>query len=208
MIIFIDESGDPGFKIARGSSPYFVIALVVFKNDLDAEEAAIRIKRLKQKLQKSDRFEFKFNGCSRSYREAFLHAISDIKYEIRAIVINKPQIYSTYLQTSKESFYNFSLRQILQHNNNTIRNAKIRIDGRGERAFRTQLSTYLRQHLNSTNNTVMKNIRFRDSSKDVLVQMADMIAGTIRRYFDKMTEDWNIYRKIIKSKEKDIWVFK
>lgn len=36
MLVFIDDSGDPGFKIEKGSSSVFVIALVIFDDDLEA----------------------------------------------------------------------------------------------------------------------------------------------------------------------------
>ena len=29
MLVFIDDSGDPGFKLDRGSTPVFVIACVI-----------------------------------------------------------------------------------------------------------------------------------------------------------------------------------
>ncbi len=208
MIVFIDESGDPGFKTAKGSSPHFVIALIIFDEELDAEEAALKIKKLRKRLNKSDRFEFKFSRCGREIRAAFLNEINTVNFRIRAIVFEKESIYSAHLRSNKESFYNFSLRQVLEHNNNTIKNAKIRLDGRGERFFRRELSVYLRRSLNSQTKNVMKNLRFRDSKNDVLIQMADMIAGTIRRYYDRATKDWNVYRKIIKNKEEDIWEFK
>lgn len=112
------------------------------------------------------------------------------------------------MRNNKEGFYNFSLRQVLEHNNDTIKNAKIRLDGRGEMVFRQQLSTYLRRQLNSQTKKIMKNLRFRDSKNDVLIQMADMIAGSIRRDFDKNTNDYDVYRKIIKHKEEDVWEFK
>lgn len=208
MIIFIDESGDPGFKITRGSSLHFVVALVIFDEELDAEETALIIKKLRKSLNKSDRFEFKFNKCNRQLRETFLKEIKNCKFRTRAVVFNKKTIYSSHLRNNKEGFYNFSLRQVLEHNNDTIRNAKIRLDGRGERLFRQRLSVYLRQSLNSQTKKIMKNLRFKDSKNDVLIQMADMFAGSIRRYFDKKTTDCNIYRKIIKHKEEDVWEFK
>jgi hypothetical protein len=31
VLVFIDESGDPGFKLERGSSPVFVVAMVIFQ---------------------------------------------------------------------------------------------------------------------------------------------------------------------------------
>ncbi|MFA6518596.1 MAG: DUF3800 domain-containing protein [Candidatus Shapirobacteria bacterium] len=48
MLIFIDESGDAGFRIQKGSSAHFVISLVIFDDELDAEETALKIKRLKK----------------------------------------------------------------------------------------------------------------------------------------------------------------
>lgn len=30
MLVFLDDSGDPGFKVGKGSTPCFVIALVIF----------------------------------------------------------------------------------------------------------------------------------------------------------------------------------
>lgn len=37
QIIFIDDSGDPGFKFNRGSSRYFVIACIIFNSKISAE---------------------------------------------------------------------------------------------------------------------------------------------------------------------------
>ncbi len=37
QLIFIDDSGDPGFKLKRGSSQLFVIACVIFDNPISAE---------------------------------------------------------------------------------------------------------------------------------------------------------------------------
>jgi hypothetical protein len=36
VLVFIDESGDAGFKVAKGSSPLFVAAMVIF---VDQEKA-------------------------------------------------------------------------------------------------------------------------------------------------------------------------
>ena len=75
MIVFIDESGDAGFKIGKGSSTFFVISLIIFDDELEAEETALRIKKLRKQLKKTDKFEFKFNKCNRIYREKFLQEI-------------------------------------------------------------------------------------------------------------------------------------
>ncbi len=208
MIVFIDESGDPGFKTAKGSTRHFVVALVIFDNELDAEETALKVKRLRQSLNKSDRFEFKFNKCNKDLREKFLQEVRNCPFRIRAIVFDKESVYSGHLRSKKEDFYNFALRQVLEHNGSTVINAKVRIDGRGEKQFRQQLTTYLRKSINSDSRRVIDNLRFRDSKTDVLIQTADMVAGSIRRYYDKKSNDWECYRKIIRKREEDVWEFR
>ncbi len=72
MLVFIDDSGDPGFKLDRGSSAFFVIVLVIFDDDLETEKAAVRIKELRRQLGFPDHVEFKFHKSNRSVREQFL----------------------------------------------------------------------------------------------------------------------------------------
>ena len=48
MLIFIDESGDPGLKIDAGSSRYFVIALVAFDDHDEALAVDDRISLLRK----------------------------------------------------------------------------------------------------------------------------------------------------------------
>jgi hypothetical protein len=71
MLVFIDDSGDPGFKFDKGSSTHFVIACIVFDDNLDAEETALKIKRLRRSLGWRDDHEFKFNKASKDIRLAF-----------------------------------------------------------------------------------------------------------------------------------------
>jgi hypothetical protein len=208
MIIFIDESGDPGFKIQKGSSKFFIVGLVIFDDDLDAEELAVKIKRLKKDLKKSNKFEFKFNKCSRDYRLKFFETVKNGIFRIRAIVVDKTKIYSPTLQTSKDKFYNYIIKSLLKNNGDTISNAKIRLDGLGERIFKKNMVSYLRQNLNNKHNKVIKDFKFRDSQKDVLIQLADMIVGAIGRYYAKNKKDHQDYYSIIKNRIEDIWDFK
>ena len=50
QLVFIDDSGDPGFKLNRGSSKHFVIACVIFDDPLDAEETALQMKKFRRDL--------------------------------------------------------------------------------------------------------------------------------------------------------------
>jgi len=208
MLVFIDDSGDPGFKIDKGSSKVFVICCVIFDDELEAERAAIKIKELRRELKKSDHFEFKFNKSNKKYRIKFLERIKDSDFRIRAIIMPKDVIHSEELKTSKTSFYNYTIKLVLKHSTGKIKKAKIRLDGHGDRTFRRELLAYLRHNLDTADKGMIKDLRFRDSKRDVLIQMADMVAGAISRTFQKDKNDCKIYWDIIKKRKEDIWIFK
>lgn len=207
MLIFIDDSGDPGFKLGKGSSDVFVIAMVIFHDNLDAEETALRIKKLKRELGFSDWFEFKFNKASPELRKQFLSAMRSRSFEVRAIVVEKKKIYSTHLRNSREGFYNFIVRNLISHYQHaSFDNATVKIDGRASKLLRKDFDTYLRKMVNSPQLQRIKKIKHVDSRSDMLIQLADMVAGSIRRSFSNKS-DAQSYLAIILDKV-EIWLFK
>ncbi len=209
MLVFIDDSGDPGFKkIGKGSSLYFVIVCIIFEDELEAEKTAVALKQLKRDFGFSDKTEFKFNGSKAEVRKVFLRSTLPFDYKIRCIVVNKKDVYSEELKNSKDKFYNYVVKLVLKHNSGVLKKAKIRMDGHGDRMFRRNLTNYLRKELNSTTFKVIENLRLVDSKKNILIQMADMIAGSIRRSYEKDKSDSAEYRRIIKKKIQDCWDFK
>lgn len=207
QLVFIDESGDAGFKLDKGSSKTFTIACVVFDDELEAEKTAIAIKELRRKLKFSDRVEFKFSGSSNKTRTAFLKTIRPFSFKVRALVVQKEIIRSDQLKNDKNSFYSYFIKMVLQHNKETIKEARVRIDGSGDRIFRRRFLTYLRKELNSRQRKVVHNIKMVNSKSNVLIQMADMLAGTIRRYKEGEKKDAKKYWSIIQSKIDDCWKF-
>jgi len=76
-----------------------------------------------------------------------------------------------------------------------------------EKEFRRSLSVYLRQNLNKTGKSIVFDLKFRKSNKDVLIQLADMIVGSIKRSYSPGKSDSAIYKEIIKKRIEDEWVF-
>ncbi len=54
---------------------------------------------------------------------------------------------------------------------------------------------------------VFKDLKFVDSTKNVLIQLADMVTGTINRRYNKDKTDCNHYIEIIRERIEDIWDF-
>jgi len=208
MLVFIDDSGDPGFKINKGSTRFFVIALVIFNDDLEAEKAAVCIKDLKRRLGFPDDLEFKFNKSSRKTRESFLRTVNNFDFKVRSIVFDKAKIKSTELKNKKNSFYSYAIKMVLKYSRNFIIQAKVKIDGSGDRVFRKSFLTYLRRELSLIEKPILKHCKIVDSKGNVLVQMADMIAGAIRRSHDDCRGDSKIYKAIIQKHIQDEWQFR
>jgi len=208
MLVFIDDSGDSGFKVDEGSTRYFVIALVIFKDELEAEKTAIAIKELRRELNFPDDVEFKFHKSSPEVKEKFLNSINKFDFSIRCLSVDKTLIKSEELRNNKNSFYSYAIKMVLQYSNREIIDAKVKIDGSGDRIFRRNFLTYLRQQLNSSNRKVMKNCKIVDSKGSVLIQMADMVAGSIRRSYEGDKKDSTKYKDIIKKHISNEWKFK
>lgn len=207
MLVFIDDAGDAGFKLNNGSSSHFVIACVIFDDNLEAEETALRIKKLRRSLRWRDEHEFKFNKTSRKIRSVFLQEIKACKFRVRAIVADKSVIRSHELRSSKESFYNYMIKEVLSKGGGFIKNARVRLDGHEDRAYKKAAATYFRQHANPKGK-VIKNVRFVNSKSDSLIQLADMVAGSILRSTQSSKSDAGDYIKIISKRIEDIWFFK
>lgn len=206
MLIFVDDSGDPGFRIEKGSSTHFVIATVIFDDNLEAEKTSLAIKELRRKLKVSDFFEFKFNKTNRKFKNAFIDTVKGLKFKIRAIVVNKQLIHSPRLRSYKEDFYNHIIMQILKHSK-SIKNSKLRFDKRGERALRNELRVYLSRELDNKNKNVFSDLKFVDSRQNTLIQLADMVAGSIFASYTGKDKSYLSQLKIAKRLE-NIWEFK
>ena len=102
MLVFIDDSGDPG--LGARSSPVFVIALVIFDDNLVAEETALAIKKLRRELKFPDDVEFKFHKSRMPVKRRFIDAVSRYPFRVRAIVVEKAKIRAKGTGADKEVF--------------------------------------------------------------------------------------------------------
>lgn len=201
MLVFLDESGDAGFKVARGSSPVFCVAMVIFASGEDARHTQERLSALLRELRVKP--EFKFNRCSAEVRDQFFSRICGCPFTVRAIAVRKDIIRSENLKDDTERFYSYFVKQLMKFDNGTLAKAKVRIDGSGEREFKQQLSANLRKHLGER----IRDVRFADSRADPLIQLADMCAGAIARSRRDDRSDCDRWRLMLKPRIQDIWDF-
>ena len=201
MLVFIDESGDPGFALDRGSSSIFVVAMVIFDDGESAQTTETVIRKAMADLRV--RPEFKFNKSRAEIRDAFFAAVRDCPFMVRAVVVRKDLINSTHLRANKEDFYRFFLRKVMENDGGTLENAKVVIDGSGDHAFKKMLTTSLRRHIGPK----LKKIKFANSKNDPLIQLADMCVGAIARSYKEDRKVATRWRKMLAPRINDVWDF-
>lgn len=205
MLVFIDESGCSGFKFESGSSTHFLIALVVFHSNEDAEYASNSIDELRNKL--NWRREFHFTDCPIRVRDAYFEALIKCSFEVRSIVINKQIIHSHHLKSNKRKFYNYFVQSLMSYDNGLLNNARVRIDKSSDRTFRDELKTYLQRQFKGQNK--IESVKFWDSKGNDLIQLADMCVGAIGRSYNRPHKNDSCrWKDMLSPKIQDIWEFK
>lgn len=205
MLVLIDESGCPGFKLTKGSTQNFAVGMIIFKCFSEAEKVSKKITDLKNSLKIGG--EFKFSKSRTQIKDRFFQDVCPFEFDVRALVVNKTHIYSPYLRTNTGSFYNYFVKMLMQYDNNALLNATIKVDGSGDREFKRALNSYLRNELGENK---IKKFKLVDSKKDNLIQLADMVIGAVARSYSQNRRDNKRWFDMLRraGRIKNIWDFK
>ena len=200
MLVFIDESGDTGLKIEKGSSRYFIISLVIFEDEDEATACDKRISLLRRELRLAEDFEFHFQDNSDRIREKFLQAVAPYNFFYFGIIINKdPQkLYGDGFKF-KESFYKYACGLVFENAKPYLQMAKIKIDKSGRALFRSELARYLGGKINKEKKLI-KSVKMEKSHSNNLLQLADYVSGIINRKAQEK-KNYREYYKHISAKE-------
>jgi hypothetical protein len=202
MLVFIDESGDPGFKLGKGSSAVFTVALVAFHDSQQAHATQSAIEAAAKRLHVHP--EFKFSKCRPEVRDAFFEAVRPFEFSVRAVVVQKSRVHSANLESNKRAFYSLFVKLLLQFEDEMLKGARVIIDGSGDRAFKREMGAYFRGHRGERK---LRSVQFSNSVGDPLVQLADMCAGAIARSFKRDRLDHDRWRNMLGRKIEHVRVF-
>jgi Protein of unknown function (DUF3800) len=191
-LVFIDESGDSGLK--PGSSLFFVIAFVIFDDYLEAEKLALELKILRRKLFNNDYQEFHFTKDSIAVKQSFFDVLKINNLTIYAQVINKKVIHTDTIH--HKNLYKIFLLEGLGKVMINCADAKVQIDGDGSRQYKRDMISAIKQVARSSSIT-LHSVSFSDSKNNILIQVADMCAGVIRRKYENTKPEYDrIYQSI------------
>lgn len=199
MLVFIDESGDPGMNKKIGSSEYFIVTAVAFEDHEEATRCDERIDTLRQELRAG---EFHFNSCCENIRIRFLQETAKFEYLYFSFAFKKAKLYGDGFQY-KNSFYKYAVNLLFENLKPHLNNAIVVFDRCGNRDFQNELKKYLTKRTKGTKDAgpLVKKIKTNDSCANNLLQLADMVCGAVARFLRKDKDDRFTYRKIIAARQ-------
>jgi hypothetical protein len=207
MYVFVDDSGDPGFKFNKGSSRFFVIACCVFETAEAAESASAAISALKDRLGRPQHVEFKFAKTRLDTQVQFFDALSREEFFIRVLVIDKVARQQMDRDYESDSLYHVAIHQVLASASPVLSGARVTIDGGGSRNYRKSVAGLIRGELRFSTPGAIRTISFAQSHRDPLLQLADMVAGCARHLAegDNRTPDkWGLLAGLMRSPRSSI----
>jgi hypothetical protein len=202
MIVFIDESGDSGFKLDKGSSTFFIISMVIFETEEDAKKTSKLISDFRKLNKLSPSYEFKFNKNKKKLIVKFLEYMKNAPFSIRCLIIDKNNFILS--KNVGRNYYQFFLKMFLTHNIDIMNKTLIKLDESHRKNLQRSLNAELRKTLNKNKKSFSK-ISFSDSRSNDLIQLADIIVGSIGRDLLTTKNDSSLYKDLIKSKIIEEW---
>jgi hypothetical protein len=202
MLVFLDESGDPGMKLDKGSSELFVVALVVFSDYGEAQRCDDAIHAHRKASGLADNFEFHCGLNSPRQREAFLGVIQEFDFKSHVFALNKRKATGPGFQY-KSPLYKWTAKTTFENARAFLDDAKVIIDGCGDRQFRRELTAYLRKHVNDsgTPRPTIREVVIQPSHKNNLLQVADYVASVSARALTGKRDGARLRRTYLQHRE-------
>lgn len=202
MLVFVDESGDTGFKLQRNSSRFFTVTAVRFQDREEATKCERAIERLAERVGRSK--EYRFVDTNDAARHDFFACVREFDFGFAFVVMNKALLYSDGFR-KKESFAKLTIRYCFNHllTHGGLHNAIVVADKNGNAHFRAQLQSYLKERiLRSDGIPAIKKVRQEASHANRLIQLADMVCGAVAKSFtgDKQVEAGRFLKMVEKRK--------
>ncbi|MGI5874502.1 MAG: DUF3800 domain-containing protein [Bacillota bacterium] len=180
---FIDECGGFGFDFTKeGNSKYYILCAIVVKNDY-IQTLHNKMEEIKKNSGFKDT-EMKSSsiGENKKRRLHIIHQLLEIKFEIILLISNKEEISEeSPLRKYKKTFIKYlhsQLYDLLYHSNPKL---KIIEDETGTSEFQESFKKYVESKRPENNLFNEYDFEYIDSKDSFLVQLADVIAGTINK---------------------------
>ncbi len=202
---FIDEFGGFGFDFSKeGTSKYFILCSVIVKAD---QLASIEnsVDNLRKQFFSNSEMKSSNIGNNDKRRMSLITEILKLDFRIIALIADKEDFYKSAITNYKQVFYKYMHKLLYNNLYSVYPKLKIYADELGDDEFKEGFKKYVSNNRPNYNIFNEYAFDFIDSKNSNLVQLADIIVGSIAR---KLNDD-NApnYLEILKGKISHIEYF-
>jgi len=199
VFIFLDESGDLGFK--KRSSKWFIFTIAIISNSRSLERVVKKIWRPLKKRHKrlGELHAYHADNITRKRMLKQISEISDLK--VICIILNKEKVYVD-LRNQKNYLYNYTANILLErlHKSDALgpdESIHLFVDRKDtKKRLRENFINYLTKSMKERHNGLFK-IELHSSHENKSLQAVDFISWAVFRKYEK--GDYEFY-EIIKNK--------
>ncbi len=199
---FTDESGAFGWKLNNPNvSTHFVIsAIIVNENNLSTLRASVE--NIRKKYFQTGEMKSSHIGSKDERRKRILAELLPLPFSIFAVVFDKAQLTEAKGLRYKPSFYKFMNNIVHKELRRAFPMLTIVADEVGGSEYMQSFSKYVAARQDIPNLFGETQFYFENSLGDVLIQLADLISGTLAREYDKHRKTGNgaFFRKMLEQK--------
>jgi len=181
-----DEAGDVSFRLDRGASAHFVVALI---GTPDPDAVRMALVELRSQLQLAPDFEFKFHELSyRRLRDRLWETLAPLDFQIWAAVVDKPRLADAFRVMPPPAFYAYFVSEAIRLVPEDLRlGAPLWLDefDRSGKTVALLKRTFAARSLRYN----FRNIRAVRSRSEELIQVADITAGALLRHYSGRTSE-------------------
>jgi hypothetical protein len=198
---FLDEFGDYRFDFDKSDvSTHFIIVAILVK---DSNKASLEqeMDRIRQVYVQTGELTSRSFDNDHTQRMQILNEIKDLPFSVYAYVIDKRKIREDSGIMSKTSFLKYVNKMVYRDLNKSFEQLDLVADNLEEKSFLQEFKNYIRTKSipDLFNHSTFG---FNNSKSDILLQLADIIAGTLAKGYDltHQSDQYRSFFKIIRNK--------
>lgn len=180
VIGFVDESGAFGFDFTNSNTHFVITVLLIEESKLNNLENSFL--QIKNKYYPISELKSSNIGNKEDLRLKILREITPLSFNYFSVVIDKTKIYKDSGLQYKRSFYKFLYGLLYNNLYQTFLKLEIVADQIGSPEFMQGFINYVNENY-KVDLFHQEKFNFSESHNTLLLQLSDLLAGTINRYY-------------------------
>lgn len=195
-VAFADEFGNNSFEFSSQGTHFIVASIILEEHNIELLES--QVEAIRSKYFQTGEIKSNKVGKSHKRREIILKELTKLDFTIYAVVVDKRELSGAGFKY-KPVFYKYLNGLVYSELYNSFANLSLVVDEMGGNDFMRKFKSYVMENHTAG---LFQEFSFYKSHTNLLVQVADFIAGTLGYCFDesKRGEHSEMFLEIIKPK--------